>query len=147
MRVWISPGGLSATIILQSRDSTTLGLSGFERQSDPEESLHLIEHGRERGLQFECLLDLVGANKRILAVFEETRALMLADECDEGGRIGLPIRWESLEIFENRRNACGGEQCDSVLGVFVEVGVENALIHKMGFPVDGKQQPAQVVQF
>ena len=38
--------------------------------------------------QFERFFDLVAANVRILAVFEETRALMLAEnECYEGGRI------------------------------------------------------------
>src|SRR6478609_7248442 len=101
--------------------------------------LHLIEHGRERGLQFERLLDLVGANKRILAVFEEARTLMLAHKCHEGCRIGLPVLWESFEILEDCRNARGGEQRNSVLGVFVEVGVENALVHEIGFPFDGEQ--------
>jgi hypothetical protein len=84
-------------------------------------SLHLVEHGRERGLQFERLLDLVGANVRILAVFEETRALMFANERHEGRRIGLPVLRESFEIFEDCRDASGGEQRDSVLSVFVEV--------------------------
>src|SRR6202020_189598 len=101
----------------------------------------------ERGLQLERFFDLVGANEGVLAVFEETRTLMLANECYEGRRIGLPVHRESLKIFEDSRNARGGEQRDSVLGVFVEVGVENTLVHEVGFPIDGKQQPAEVMQF
>src|SRR4051794_24135365 len=52
-------------------------------------SLHLVEHVRERGLQRQSLLDLLGADKRILAVFQETRALVLANELDESRRIRL----------------------------------------------------------
>ena len=36
-------------------------------------------------------LDLVGAHERIFAVFEETRALVLAHELDEGRRVRLPV--------------------------------------------------------
>src|ERR1700722_8212632 len=133
---WLTSGDLRSA---PSETSAPMALS--------RKSLHLVKHGRERGLEFERFFDLVGANERILAVFEETRALMLANEGHERGRIGLPIHRESLEIFEDSRNARGGEQRDSVLGVFVEVGVENALVHEVGFPIDGKHQPAQVVQF
>ena len=66
------------------------------------ESLHLVEHVREGGLELECLLDLVGAHIGIFPVFEETRALVLADELDEFLRLGFPIFGETLEIFENR---------------------------------------------
>jgi hypothetical protein len=66
------------------------------------ESLHLVEHVREGGLELECLLDLVGAHIGIFPVFEETRALVLADELDEFLRLGFPIFGETFEIFENR---------------------------------------------
>ena len=47
------------------------------------DSLHLVEHVGEGRLELERLLDLVGADVRILAVFQEARALVLANELDE----------------------------------------------------------------
>src|SRR5262245_36868941 len=46
-------------------------------------SLHLVEHVLEGRLEPERLLDLVGAYIRILAVFQEARALVLPHELDE----------------------------------------------------------------
>src|SRR4051794_40237853 len=43
-------------------------------------SLHLVEHDLEGRFELECLLDLVGADVRILAVFQEARALMRSHE-------------------------------------------------------------------
>ena len=60
--------------------------------------------------------------------------------------MGLPVLRETLEILEHCPQAGGGEHFHRVLGIFIEVGVENALIHEIGFPFDGKQHPAQVMQ-
>ena len=38
------------------------------------------------------------------------------------------------------------EERDRVLGVLVEIGVEDALIHEVGVPADVEEHPAQVVQ-
>src|SRR4029453_16458180 len=69
------------------------------------ESLHLVEHVREGGLELQCLLDLLGAHIGIFPVFEETRALVLADELDEFLRLGFPIFGEAFEVFEDSINA------------------------------------------
>src|SRR6266850_5904301 len=98
--------------------------------------LHLVEHLGERGLQFKRLLDLVGAHERIFTVFEETRALMLAQKLDERWRIGLPVFREAFEILENRAQTSAGKDRHGILSVFVEVGVEDALIHEVGFALD-----------
>ena len=53
-------------------------------------SLHLVEHVREGGLELQRLLNLVGTHIGIFAVFEEARAVVVADELDESLRPGLP---------------------------------------------------------
>ena len=97
-------------------------------------SLHLIEHVREGGLELQRLLDLVGAHVGIFAVFKEARALVLADELDEFLRLGLPIFGEAFEVFEDGIKAGGTEESHGILGIFVEVGVEDALIHESRCP-------------
>src|SRR4029077_704535 len=67
----------------------------------PRRSLHLVEHRRKRRLELECLLDLVCAYVGVLAVFQETRAMMLADKLDERRRVGLPVRRKSFEVFKD----------------------------------------------
>src|SRR5947209_19487993 len=110
-------------------------------------SLHLVEHVRECGLQGQRLLDLLGADKRILAVFQETRALVFSNELDESRRIRLPVFGKSLEVFKNGADAELCEQRHCILGVLIEVGVEDTLIDEVGFTIDGKQNPPQVVEF
>src|SRR5262250_2095542 len=88
----------------------------------PRRSLQLIQHLGKGALDSQRLLDLVGRDVRILAVFDDTRTLMLADEPDEGLRVRLPVRRETLEILEDRVEAGLSEDRDRVLGVFVEVG-------------------------
>src|SRR6185436_1016171 len=109
-------------------------------------SLHLVEHVGEGGLELQRLLDLVGTHIGIFPIFEEARDLMLADKLDEILRLGFPIFGKAFEVFENSINAGGREERHSVLGVLVEVCVEDALIHEVGLPVDRKEDPAQVVQ-
>ena len=49
-------------------------------------------------------------HERILAVFQEARALVLAHELDEGRRVRLPVLGEALEIFKDRADAGVREQ-------------------------------------
>src|SRR3954469_20051326 len=111
------------------------------------DSLHLVEHVGEGGLQRQRLLDLLGADKRILAVFEETRALVVANELDESRRIRLPVFGKALEVFKNGADAQLCEQSHCILGVLIKVGVENTLIHEVGLTIDRKENPPQVVEF
>src|SRR5262245_14933459 len=64
-------------------------------------SLQLVEHFGQGALDPQRLLDLVGSDVRILAVFDDARALVLADELDEGVGIRLPVHREPFEILEN----------------------------------------------
>ena len=109
-------------------------------------SLHLVEHIGEGGLQLQSLLDLVGTHKGVFAVFKEARALMLADELNECRKVRFPILGKALEVFEDSNKTRGPENCNGILGVFVEVRVEDALIQEVGLPVDLEEVPAQIVQ-
>ena len=110
-------------------------------------SLHLVEHVREGGLELQRLLDLVGTHIRILTVFQEAWALMLANELDEFLGLRFPILRKAFKVFEDSINAGGPEESHGILGVLVKVCVKDPLIHKVGLPVDRKEEPAQVVQF
>ena len=80
----------------------------------------------------------------ILAVLEEAGALVVAEELDERGRVRLPVRRKALEVLEGRVDAGLSEEDDRVLGVLVEVGVEDALVHEPGVVIE--EDPAQVVE-
>src|SRR6185312_106391 len=78
----------------------------------PAALLHLVQHLRELLLETQRFLDLVGGHIRILPVFQKAGPLMIADELDERGRVGLPVLGESLEVLEHRIHAETGEQGD-----------------------------------
>src|SRR5688572_20886449 len=72
--------------------------------------------------------------------------MVLADEFDEGQWVRLPVLGKALQVFKNRGEARTGENRHGVFGVLVEVRVEDALIHEVGFALDWKQQPTEIVQ-
>src|SRR5687767_11903432 len=90
--------------------------------------LHQVEHAGERRLQLQRLLDLVGTHIRVFPVFKEARTVVLANELDERLRVRLPVLGEPLKVGEDGGEAAFGEQGHGILGVLVEVGVEDALI-------------------
>src|SRR5262245_9133117 len=92
--------------------------------------LQLIEHLGQGALDLQGLLDLVGGDIRILPVFDEARTLVVADELDERFRVRFPVRRKPLEVLENRVDAGLSEESDRILGVFVEIGVEDPLVHE-----------------
>src|SRR5678816_3162077 len=71
---------------------------------------------------------------------------MFTNKSDKRLRIGLPIHWESFEVFEHCSYTCSAEKGDGIFCVLIEVCIEDALIHEVGFAVDRKEHPAQVVQ-
>src|SRR5947209_17132292 len=129
------------------RVSRMCWMSSFSSIARPAvDSLHLVEHVREGRLELECFLDFVGTHVGILTVFQEAWALMLANKLDERRSIRLPVRRKALEVFEDGVDAVLREEGHSILGVFVKVGVEDALIHEVGLSLDREEHPAQVVQ-
>src|SRR5262245_28217045 len=112
----------------------------------PRPSLHLIEHHGQRCFHLKGLLYLISTHKRILAIFQKTWALMLADEFYECWSVRLPIRREALQVFEHGVDTGFLEKCDRIFGVFVEVRVEYALIHEVGIAADVEEHPSQIVK-
>src|SRR6478609_4938447 len=108
--------------------------------------LHLVEHVREGRLQPQRLLDLVSGHVRVLAVLQEARNLVITYEFDERLRVLLPILGKPLELGEDGRDASRTEQLDGVLGVLVEVGVEDAHVLEVQTRSDVEEIPPQVVQ-
>src|SRR5881394_1123625 len=101
------------------------GCAGCRRSRAWPPLLHLVQHLRELLLETQRLLDLVGSHIRILPVFQEAGPLMIPEELDERGGVGLPVLGESLEVLEHGVHAESVEQGDGVFSVLVEVGVED----------------------
>ena len=60
------------------------------------------------------------------------------------GGVRLPVRREAFEVLEDGVDAGLAEQHDRVLGVLVEVGIEDPLVHEARVVIE--EHPAQVVQ-
>src|ERR1700739_1053644 len=109
-------------------------------------SLHLVEHVGERRFEPQGLFDLVGGDVGVLSILQETRALVLTNELHEGVWILFPVLWESLEVGEHRGDPGRAEQRHRILGVLVEIGVEDALVLKIKPRTDAEQYTPKVVQ-
>src|SRR5690349_5716320 len=109
-------------------------------------SLHLVERFRKRFLQLEGFLDLISRDIRILPVFKEARAVMFANKFDECRHVRLPVLRKSFEVLENRVYAKCGEQRYRVIDIFIEINVEDALVHEVLVLAYIEQDPAQVVE-
>src|SRR3954453_2965129 len=108
--------------------------------------LHLVEQGGHGAFPLQGLFDLVGCDIRVFAVLQEARALVSADELDEGWRIRFPVGREPFEVLEYGVDASLCEELDSVFGVFVEIRIENSLVHKIRVFADVEEHPAQIMQ-
>ena len=96
-------------------------------------------------LELQSFLDFFATHVGMLAVFEEARALVFAEELDDGRRIGRVVRWPSLKGLKGRLDTRLSEEHRGVFAVFIEIGIEDALIHHVALPLDGEDQPPQVV--
>src|SRR3954468_1520705 len=79
--------------------------------------LHLIERVRERRLDRERLLDFFARHVGVLAVFEEARALVLAEESDDRRRIRRVVRRPTLQGFKGRLDARLSEEERGVFAI------------------------------
>src|SRR5215470_14339951 len=71
---------------------------------------------------------------------------MFCNKLRERGRVRLPIFWESFKVLENRVYAVFRKQGYRVLGVPVEISVEDSLVHAVGLLADVEQNPSKVVE-
>ena len=84
----------------------------------------------------QCLLDLVGCRISIFPVFQEVWALVLAYKPDEGWDVRLPVCGKTFEIGENGIDPVFSKERDRVLGLFIEIGIKDALIHEISVIAD-----------
>src|SRR3954452_2022336 len=108
--------------------------------------LHLVEQGGHGAFHLQGLFDLISCDIRVFAILQEARALVFADELDEGWRIRFPVDREPFEVFEHGVDASLGKELDSVFSVFVEIGIENSLVHKIRVFANVEEHPAQIMQ-
>src|SRR5262245_46452695 len=92
--------------------------------------LQLVEHLRQGVFDSQRLLNFIGGDIRILPVLDEARALVVADELDERFRVCFPIRGKPFEVFEDRIDSGLCKKRDRVLSVFIEIRIEDSLIHE-----------------
>src|SRR5579871_4750440 len=71
---------------------------------------------------------------------------MFTHKLDESRSICLPVSRKSLQVLKDGVDAVFGEERDRVFGVLVEVGVEDALIHKVCIGTYIEEDPAKVVK-
>ena len=81
----------------------------------------------------------------MLAVFEEARPLVVAEKLDYGRRIGRVVCGPPFEGLKGRLDARLPEEVRGILAVFIEIGIEDGLVHQVVLPVNGEDQPPQVV--
>src|ERR1700730_6676191 len=129
-----------------TRVSRMCWMSSNSSMARPMKLLHLVEHVREACLELQGLLDLVRTHERIFAIFKEARAMMVTDELDECLGVRFPIFRKALQIFENGIETRFRKDVNCILGIFVEVGVENAHVLEVGFPIDVEKIPSEVMQ-
>src|SRR5262249_28010772 len=118
-------------------------LALFQAPRREQNLLQLIEHLGQGALDLQGFLDLVGGDIWILPVFDKARTLVVPDELDERFRVRFPVHRKPFEVFENRVDAGLCEESYRVLGIFVEIGVEDSLVQEPRVVVD--EHPAQVV--
>src|SRR5438094_2639658 len=118
----------------------------LEHVAIPRSSLHLIQHVGQRRLHSQRLLDFVRTDVRIFAVFQKALALMFPNELDERWYVRPPILGKPFQVHEDGGDAGLREEGYSVLGVLVEIGIEDALIHEVRIAVDVEEHPAEVVE-
>ena len=71
---------------------------------------------------------------------------MVAEELDHRREIGPPIVGPPFQVNEDGGDAGLDEKRDGILQIFVEIRIENALVHEVGVALDREEHPAQVVQ-
>src|SRR5712671_5922317 len=103
--------------------------------------LREVKHRRQRSPYLQRFLDFIGTDIRIFAILQKARALVLVHELDERRYIRLPVRRKSFEIFEDGVDAGCREERDRIFGIFVEVGVEDSLVHEVQSVTNIEEHP------
>src|SRR5215213_7337393 len=94
-------------------------------------SLHLIKHGRKCTFHSKRLLYFVRTDIRIFAILQEAWPLVIPKKLDDGHCVCAPIFGPAFQIHKYGRDTGRVEKRYSVLNIFVEISIEDALIHEV----------------
>src|SRR5205809_588258 len=83
----------------------------------------------------------------MLAVFEEARPLVLVEKLDYGRRIGRVVRRPPFESLKGGLDARLPEEERRIFAVFIEIGIEDTLVHHVALTLDGEDHPSQIMRF
>ena len=72
--------------------------------------------------------------------------MMIADELDECRGVRFPIFREAFQILENSTQTSWRKDGHRILGIFVEVGVENPHVLEINIAFDFEEIPSEVMQ-
>ena|SRR6476646_8638235 len=109
--------------------------------------LHHVEHIAKGCLELKSLLDFSATHIGMLAVFEEARTLVFAEKLDDGRRICRVVRRPPFEGLKGRVDARFPEEKRGIFAVFIEIGIEDALVHHVALTLDGEDHPSQIMRF
>ena len=71
---------------------------------------------------------------------------MRAEEFDDCVEVRLPVLRPPFKVCEHRGDAGFDEEGHCIFEVFIEVGVEDALIHEVKPRADVEQDPAEIME-
>src|SRR5271170_2088970 len=108
--------------------------------------LHQVEHFGKLRFELQTLLDFVCRRIWILRILQEARTLVFAKELDECWYVRLPVLGETLKVLENCVHSDFFKQGYRILGVLVEICIEDSLIHEVRVHSNIEENPSQVVE-
>lgn len=83
----------------------------------------------------------------MFTVFEEAWEVVFAKELHDGRRIGRVVRRPPFEGLKGRNDAGLPEEERGIFAVFIEIGIEDALVHHVAFTLDAEDHPSQIMRF
>src|SRR5712675_1620536 len=108
--------------------------------------LHQVKHFGKLRFELQCLLDFVCCFVWILTVLQKTRTLVFANELDECWYVRLPVLGKTFKVLENCIHSDLFKQGYCILGVLVEICIEDSLVHEVRVLSYIEENPSQVVE-
>src|SRR3954447_5703461 len=108
--------------------------------------LHQIKHFGKLRFELQCLLNFVCCLVWILTVLQEARALVFANKLDECWNVRLPVLGKTFKVLEHCVHSDLLKQGYCILGVLVEICIEDSLIHEIRVLSNIEENPSQVVK-
>src|SRR5947199_9719416 len=93
--------------------------------------LHQVKHFGELRFELQCLLNFFCCLVWILTVLQKARTLVFANELDECWYVRLPVLGKTFKVLENCVHSDLFKQGYCILGVLVEICIEDSLVHEV----------------